>query len=79
MRSKKPEKRDVFAELSEGVAAVKANRQGNVTLRRHKVAASAASGTLGAEVVSGTKTDSSPATSELRSASRSLKMSLVLL
>jgi putative transcriptional regulator len=33
-------KRDIFGELMEGVAAMKAHREGRITLRTHKVEAS---------------------------------------
>jgi putative transcriptional regulator len=33
-------KRDIFGELMEGVAAIKAHREGTITLRSHKVEAS---------------------------------------
>ena len=39
MRKQAAAKRDVFAELVEGVESMKAHREGKVTLRTHKVAA----------------------------------------
>lgn len=37
MATKKPKKRDLFAELTEGVSAMRAHREGRITLRSHRV------------------------------------------
>ena len=36
-RTKKPTKRDIFGELMEGVSAMRAYREGRITLRSHRV------------------------------------------
>ena len=42
MKKQKASKRDIFAELMEGVEAMKAHREGKITLRTHKVEVSKA-------------------------------------
>jgi putative transcriptional regulator len=37
LRQRIVRKRDIFAELMEGVAAMKSNREGKITLRSYKV------------------------------------------
>jgi len=37
MSKQKTAKRDIFAELMEGIGAIKQHREGKLTLRRHKL------------------------------------------